>query len=43
MNYRIVYLTCSLIILIIITILYGRTKQISDETIIPSIQDAFSK
>ena len=43
MNNRIVYLTCSLIILVIIAILYGKTKQISTETIIPSIQDALAQ
>jgi hypothetical protein len=43
MNNRIVYLTCSLILLIFIAILYSRTKQISTETIIPSIQDALAQ
>jgi hypothetical protein len=43
MNNQILFLTSCLIILIIIAVVYNKTKQISSETIIPSIQDALAQ
>jgi hypothetical protein len=43
MNNQILFLTSCLIILIIVAVVYNKTKQISIETIIPSIQDALAQ
>jgi hypothetical protein len=43
MNNQILFLTSSLIILIIIAVIYNKTKQISIETIAPSIQEALAQ
>jgi hypothetical protein len=42
MNNQILFYVCCLVILIFFVVFYNKTKQISDKSIIPSIQDALS-